>query len=71
MDSLSSKKGKNKEINEYAPRIAELYNMNNRGKLEKNKKSFREQWYYNLYIYIYIYVYLSYSISQLNPKRAG
>lgn len=32
-------KGKNKEINEYAPRIAELYNMNKRAKLEKKRAS--------------------------------
>lgn len=43
--------------------------MNKRSELEKNNQSFREQWYYNLYICIYIYVYLSYSISQLNPKE--
>ena len=42
--------------------------MNKRAKLEKSNKSFRDQWYYNLYIYIYVY--LSYSIYQLNPKRA-
>ena len=45
--------------------------MNKREKLEKNNKSFREEWYYNLYMYVYIYGYLSYSIYQLNPRRAG